>query len=273
VPGSWGEAIERHRSLLEADPTRAASIRALIRIANGRGAEGAVTFGYGLLRALGAATAEERREAPARVPVGADRRGALSPPLFEAVRRAAAEVPREIGGALGVGAPGEAPPEAQDPASRFRAAVIAEEGRLAAPPLVPLATRELATVLTLVAQLAFEVEVVQADGKLVNDLARQLGRRARKRVRRALEPFGPDDVAGLDVAAWRAELRALAGAVVLERDQVELRAALAAWLPGAAEHEPGATPEPEADLGAGLRAQPEALALLRRVVAAWVDLL
>jgi hypothetical protein len=272
VPGAWDEAIERHRALLEADPTRAASVRALIRIAAGRGADGAVTFGYGILRALGAATAEERREAPARVPVGADRRTTLASPLFEAVRRVAADAAREIGAALGVGAPAEAPPEAAGPASRFRAAVIAEEARLAAPPLVPLATRDLATVLTLVAQLGFEVEAVQADGRLVNELSRHLGRRARKRVRRVLEPFGAEDVAALDFVAWRADLRALAGAVVLERDQVELRTALTAWLPGA-ESEPGAEPAPEADLAPALRAQPEALALLRRVVAAWVDLL
>jgi hypothetical protein len=105
----------------------------------------------------------------------------------------------------------------------------------------------------------------------VNDLARQLGRRARKRVRRALEPFGPDEVARLDVAAWRAELRGLAGAVVLERDQVELRTALGVWL-RASDGEPGPLP-PEADLSAALRGVPEALALLRRVVGAWTELL
>ena len=149
--------------------------------------------------------------------------------------------------------------------------MIAEEARLAAPALVPLATGELAAVLTLVAQLAFEAPSVSGDGKLVNDLAQQLGRRARKRVRRALEPFGPDDVARLDAAAWRAELRGLAGAVVLERDQVELRTALAVWL--RASDGETAPPPPEADLSSALRAVPEALALLRRVVSAWALLL
>jgi tetratricopeptide (TPR) repeat protein len=271
VPASWDEAVDRHRALLEADPTRAASLRALIRIGGGRGAEGAIAFGYGILRALGAATAEERREAPARVPVGADRIGTLPEPLAEAVRRAAQEAAREIGAALGVGAPSEAPPEADAPAARFRAAVTSEEARLAAPALVPLPLGELASVLTLVAQLAFEASSVSGDGKLVNDLSRQLGRRARKRVRRALEPFGPDDVAALDVAAWRAELRGLAAAVVLERDEVELRTALTVWL--RASDGESAPPPPEADLAPALRAVPEALALLRRVVAAWTQLL
>jgi hypothetical protein len=203
--------------------------------------------------------------------VGADGRRTLLDPLAEAVRRAAQEAAKEIGAALGVGAPFEAPPEADDPAARFRAAVIAEEARLAAPALVPLSTDELASVLNLLAQLAFEAPAVSGDGKLVNDLARQLGRRARKRVRRALEPFGPEEVARLDAAAWRAELRGLAGAVVLERDQVELRTALGVWL-RASDGEPG-PPPPEADLSAALRGVPEALALLRRVVAAWTELL
>jgi len=272
APEAWDEAVERHRALLAADPTRTASLRALIRIAAGRGADGAVTFGYGILRALGSATSEERREAPARVPVGADRRSSLGSPLAEAVRRACQEAAKEIGSALGVGAPGEAPPEASDPASRFRAAVIAEESRLGAAALVPLSNAELTSVLTLLAQLAFEAPSVSGDGKLVNDLSRELGRRAKKRVRRALEPFAPSDVAGLDVAAWRAELRALAAAVVLERDQIELRAALTAWLRAADGETNAAIPE-EADLAPALRAAPEALALLRRVVAAWVELL
>ena len=59
--------------------------------------------------------------------------------------------------------------------------------------------------------------------------------------------------------------------MVLERDQVELRTALAVWL-RASDGEP-APPPPEADLSAPLRAVPEALALLRRVVAAWTRLL
>jgi tetratricopeptide (TPR) repeat protein len=271
VPDAWSESLERHRALLERDPTRAPSIRALIRIAGGRGSDGAVTFGYGILRALGCATSEERREAPARVPVGADRNVALADPLGEAVRRMAQEAAKEIGTALGVGMPSDATPAASDPAARFRAAVIAEEGRLCASALVPLAPHELGSLLSLVAALTFDAPAVSGDGNLVNDLSRQLGRRAKKRVRRALEPYGPDDVARLDVAAWRAELRALAGAIVLEREQIELRTALAAWL-RAHDGEPDAAITEDADLAPALRAVPEAQALLRRVVAAWVQL-
>jgi hypothetical protein len=58
---------------------------------------------------------------------------------------------------------------------------------------------------------------------------------------------------------------------VLEREQIELRTALAAWL-RAHDGEPDAATSEEADLAPALRAVPEALALLRRVVAAWVQL-
>jgi len=272
VPGAWDEALDRHRALLARDPTRVASLRALLRVAAGRGADGAVTLGLGVLRALGAATPEERREAPARVPVGPGRRVALADPVHEAVRRMAQEAAREIGSALGAGTPSEAPPEAADAIAGFRAASVAEEARLAAPALVPLDPDELHTVLVLTAELAFDGEAVSGDAQLVNGLARALGRRARKRLRRTLEPYGPADVAALDARAWRAELRALAGAIALEREPIELRSALVAWLQGR-DGEGAAEPPPEADLRAALQGVPEALALLRRVIAAWGELL
>ena len=231
-----------------------------------------MTLGLGLLRALGAATAEERREAPARVPVGPGRRVALLDPLHEAVRRMAQEAAGEIASALGAGTPSEAPPEAADASARFRAAAVAEEARLAAPALVPLDPQELHTLLVLAAELAFDGEAVSGDARLVNGLARALGRRARKRLRRALEPFGPSDVAGLDARAWRAELRALAGAIALEREPIELRAALVAWV-RAQDGDAAAEIAPEADLRPALQGVPEALALLRRVISAWSELL
>jgi hypothetical protein len=182
------------------------------------------------------------------------------------------EAAREIGSALGAGSPSEAPPEAADAVARFRAASVVEEARLAAPALVPLDPEELRTVLVLTAELAFDGEAVAGDAQLVNGLARALGRRARKRLRRALEPYTPAAVAALDARAWRAELRALAGAIALEREPIDLRSALVAWVQGA-DGEGAAPPPPEADLRAALQGVPEALALLRRVIAAWSELL
>jgi hypothetical protein len=137
---------------------------------------------------------------------------------------------------------------------------------------VPLDADELRAVLVLAAELAFDGEAVSGDAQLVNGLARALGRRARKRARRALEPYTPADVASLDARVWRAELRALAGAIALEREPIDLRSALVAWLKSG-ERAGSVEPPPEADLRPALQAVPEALALLRRVIAAWSELL
>ena len=223
----------RHRALLEVDPTRAASLRALIRIAGGRGADGAVDLRLrhparprrGDVR--GAA-----RGAGARAGGRGPERARCPAPVAEAVRRAVQEAAREIGAALGVGAPSETPPEADDPAARFRAAVIAEEARLAAPALVPLATRRAGVRCSRSSRSSpSRRPSVSGDGKLVNDLARAArSPGAASACGAPSSPSVPTTSRRLDAAAWRAELRALAGAVVLERDQVELRTALAVWL-------------------------------------------
>ena len=67
-PECWNEAIEQHRGLLQDDPARLASIRALLRISHGRGSQMGIAAGLAVLRALGAATPEERIQAPARPP-------------------------------------------------------------------------------------------------------------------------------------------------------------------------------------------------------------
>jgi tetratricopeptide (TPR) repeat protein len=268
-PRHWDEAIARHRDLLAADPARLASLRGLLRVARGRGNAAAASAGLALLRALGAATAEEAREAPARLPVSIAGRAVLTEPHFEVARKLAQEAASELGEALG-GAQTPAVGNADgDVSARFRAAVTAAEGELSAACLVPLAHTELASALTLLAELGAEVEAVSsADGALVNALSRALGWRAKKRVRRALEGHTSDEIAAIDFAAWRCSLRALASALVVDRGECSLRDAFVAWIqtedPDAAR-----TLAPEADLRARIAAQPEARELLRLAVRAW----
>ncbi|MFI5320314.1 MAG: hypothetical protein ACHQ6V_12120, partial [Myxococcota bacterium] len=158
---------------------------------------------------------------------------------------------------------------AADAAARFRAAVTAVEGELSAPCLVPLALGELTSALSLLAELAAEVEAVSsADGALVNSLSRALGWRARKRVKRALDGHAPDEIAAIDFAAWRRSLRALASAVVVDRGQSSLRDALIAWIQSD-DPEGASSLPPEADLRARVGAQPEARELLGIAVGAW----
>jgi hypothetical protein len=132
--------------------------------------------------------------------------------------------------------------------------------------LLPLPTEELRTVLTVVIGLSAETDSVQANGHLVNALASALGRRARKRVRRALETTTPEEIASLDFDQWRAELRGLAATVVLRRKGGQLRTALLALL-----DDVGSSPPEGADLSHLVQASPAAGALYGRLVRAWVD--
>jgi len=278
-PECWNEAIEQHRDLLREEPVRLGSIRALLRISHGRGSELGVATGLAVLRALGAATPEERIEAPALPPLSRASRPSMSDPVWEAARRIAQEAAQEIGEALGVGSgPEVREGEALDPMASFRAAVIAAEAELSAPALVPLSTPELASAITLLAQLALDLPCVSAEGGLVNALASSLGRRARRRVRKALGEIDAAAIASIDFEAWRADLRGLASARVLESGGVEFRLALTAWLQSgdggdSAEGDAAERFPPEADVSQLVATCPEALALLRSVISAWVEVL
>ena len=275
-PECWTEAIEQHRDLLREEPTRLGSIRALLRISHGRGSDRGVATGLAVLRALGAATPEERIQSPAQPPVTPANPPSMSDPVWEAARRIAQEAAQEIGEALGAGSrPESSASEASEPMARFRAAVLAAEGELSAPALAPLSTPELGSVITLVAQLVLEVPRVGAEGDRVNALSSSLGRRARRRVRKALGEIDAVAIASIDFEAWRAELRGLASARVLESSDFEFRLALTAWLQsGDGGHGDNAEAiPPEADLSQLVADRPEALALLRSVINAWVEAL
>jgi tetratricopeptide (TPR) repeat protein len=266
-PSDWDEALVRHRELLERDPTRLPSLRAVLRIAQGRHSDVGTAGGLALLRALGAATAEERPGAPARAPFPTGRRAALADPAFETARQVAQAAADELAEALEFGRGGIPAASADgDPLARFRAAAVEAEGELAAPALVPLDAEAAGRAVVLTAELALEAESVEGDGDLVNALARGLGRRARRRVRRALAEVPRETLAGIDWTAWRAALRGAAGAAALERTDVTLRDALRAWLP----EETATTAPPEADLRAAVAASPEARALLATLVADWL---
>jgi hypothetical protein len=202
----------------------------------------------------------------------------MSDPVWEAARRIAQEAAQEIGEALGVDESEIREGEALDPMAGFRAAVVGAEGELSAPALVPLPTSELGSAITLVAQLTLDVSCLSAEGGLVNALSSSLGRRARRRVRRALGEIDAAAIASIDFDAWRADLRGLASARVMEASDVEFRLALTAWLQSgdcgdAGDGDALENIPPEADVSQLVATRPEALALLRSVINAWVEVL
>ena len=270
-PEGWDEAIDRHRELLDGNPVRLASLRGLLRIARGQGNEIAISSGLAILRGLGAATPEERSEAPVRLATPVRRRQ-LADPIFEAARKVCEECAGEMAEALGGGPPAAVDVESPDPVARFRALATAAEARLAAPALVPLATEELASVVQLTVQLACEAEGVSGDGNLVNGLSAALGRRAKRRVRKALGEIQPEQIVEIDFDAWRAELRALASVVALEDGELEIRSGFLAWL-HAADPDGARHIGDDGDLRELVAARPETRALLRRLTETWVSTL
>jgi hypothetical protein len=188
-------------------------------------------------------------------------------------RQLALGAAEELGQALETGTPAGALLQAEsDPVARFRADVLAAEGAVAAPALVPLPAAELGSAILLLARLADESAAVGGDGKLVNALSAAVSRRARRRLRRILsEPPGTDahsELARIDWSAWRVELRTFASCAVLAGEESELRSAFLAWLP-ADDADARALPR-EADIREQILAAPEGHALLRWITSAWV---
>ncbi len=270
-PLRWDEARARHRELLDAHPTRLASIRGLLRIARGREGRGraAVDNGLAILRALGAASPEERAAGGHAFALPIARGSALENVVWERARSMVREVAQEIGQGLGGPAPAGEPPQGAGGVTRFRHAALAAEGALGAPALVPLTAEEMGTVVRLVANLAQEREQLSGDGRLVNALSDAIGRWARRRLRKALGTCAPEEIAEIDFGAWRSELRSLAHAEALDACGGELRTALCALLQDAGRLT--GTPPDDTDLTALVDAAPEARELLRRVTVAWSD--
>jgi hypothetical protein len=140
---------------------------------------------------------------------------------------------------------------------------------LAAPALVGLPAEEVGAWMRLLASVLLDPDSVHGDGRRVNALASELGRRLRRRVRKLLEGTTLRSVSETDFAAWQRELRALAAAGVLASGAADLRSALIALV-----REDGGGPPLEArdgdDIGARVAASPLALALLRRIVRDWL---
>ena len=196
---------------------------------------------------------------------------ALDDPLAETLRQLAQQAAREIAEALD-SSPALPTTAGGSALAAFRAAALAAQGRLTAPALLPLAAAQQGEVLSVVASLVIEPDLVRGGGQLVNGLASALGRRARRRLRRVLEGTSLEAITSLDPRAWLAEVRTLAAAVALDETHGDLRTALLACLADDAEHLADSRNQ-AVDLTGLVGAHPEARSLLRRAVRAWFDLL
>lgn len=267
-PEDRDEALSHHEALLAEDPTHAASLRVLLRIAREQRNDAAIATGLGVLRALGIASPRELEEEP---PVASFRCAGpheLADPLSEKLRRIASEASREIAQALEA-SPSPTVDGPSDPASAFRAAALEAEGRLSAAALIPLTEAELCEALTVTAAIALDPEHVHGDGRLLNEMSSAIRRRLRRRIRKILENETLERISAVDFGAWRIEVRALASAVALDQGCGDLRTALAVLISEESDRPVLDLPE-DADLTPFVAAYPLAQSLMRRVVRTWL---
>jgi tetratricopeptide (TPR) repeat protein len=270
LPDRSADAIRHHAALLEAEPTRAASLRAVANIACQRGLHDEQRLGLAVLRALGAASPLERQQAPNEVHIAAAAE-MLSDPLFEAVRRMLQLASETLGPVLAE-VSDEGPNDAAEGdigRGRFGDAMAAAIGDIAAPGLESLDLPVLGDLLYRIAAVACGDESetsVDASGEISASLQRALGRWTRRKIRRVLDALSPEDVRALDVELWRIELLGLAAERALESFGGDLRAALESM--SRRSDSDGAISETD-DLCALLAADPVARALLWRIERAW----
>jgi hypothetical protein len=267
-PSDWEEALAHHRWVLNAEPTHLGSLRVLMRVSRERANANAIATGLGIVKALGIASPTELEEEVAATPHygGA---GELSNPRWEKLRVLATESATEIASALDSpdSDTGDSP---EDPIAAFHSNALAAEGRLTAPALLPLTTRELRELMMLIAALSIDPERVSGDGGLVNAISTAIKRRLRRRLRLHLKDESMDSLERVDFDAWREEIRAMASAIAVDETGIDLRVALTA-LTRANSDASSDELTPPADLTTWAAARPEANALLRQAIRSWLS--
>jgi tetratricopeptide (TPR) repeat protein len=267
-PGDWEEALAHHQWVLNTEPTHLRSLRVLMRVTRERGNPEAIATGLGIMRALGIASPAELEEEMTASPRYSGT-AELSKPRWETLRRVANESAQEI--ALALDSPdsetGDAP---TDPVAAFHGEALSAEGRLTAPALLPLTTRELRELMLLIAALALDPERVSGDGSLVNEISSAVKRRLRRRLRLLLKGESMDSLERVDFDAWRNEIRAMAGSIAVDETGIDLRSALIA-LTGDGSDGSCEEPAPSTDLTAWVTARPAASDLLRQSIRSWLS--
>jgi hypothetical protein len=266
----WQEALGHHERVLNDDPCHAGSLRTLLRVARERGNREAAATGLGIVRALGIASPSDREESDegSEIRPHYSGNGELSNPLWEKLRKVVNESASELAEALDTPDPevGDTP---DDPIAAFHAEALSAEGRLAAPALLPLATRELGDLIGLIAALALDLERTSGDGRIVNAVSSAIKRRLRRRLRRHLNDESMDVIDQVDFVNWRGEVRALAAAVALDKTEIDLRTALISLARDASEYRDEKISD-NADLTTWVTERPAANALLRQAIRSWL---
>lgn len=266
------EALEHYAAILEREPTRSDALLRTLELARAQGDPLGIETGCALLSAIGVPFAPSSAPGTGRLGMPIAQQSGLEEPLGEALRTAVHQVAVEIGRALRAPTALSEPEDGAERVARFRSTALAIQAELTAPGLLPLPTLDVRDLVCCLATLALSPESVRAPGATLNALAGAIGRRAKRRLRRALAGTDLASIAAYDFDRWREKLRALAAARAVDRLGGDLQAALEAILadPGAGETVPAGE---TGDFSARVAKCPEAHDLLARAVGAWITVL
>ncbi len=268
MPDRWDQAAAQHATLLEGDPARAQSIRGLIQIARGRGDEDASRFGLALLRAIGAASPDERDLAPDCIPTPVLSQPTLADPSYEVARRLLQHAAEALDQVLHTPA-AAAEGERQD--ADFVTLRDDALRDLACSGLERFSDDELGDLLITLAGLALGDEADQEpidsrlDATIASGIEGSLGRWTRRKMRRVLDGTSLNQIRGIDPGSFRRALRGLAAGVALDIRHGDLRSALTTLCAS----DDAATLSEGDDLTQRISASADAQELLRCVSSVW----
>jgi tetratricopeptide (TPR) repeat protein len=231
MPERWEEAVRQHATLLREDPARDNSIRALAKIAEGRGDRATQQDATAVLNALGATTFEERDGAPERLAMAMAHPPQLEGQHDERVRKLIVSTVDELRSALaGQRDETRATEHSNRPEGEaaFLTTLEAVEAELSFATLHEVPLDALAGAVRQLGALAWDTSASGVDSVVAEQLDRAIGRWARRKLRKGLEGTETSDLENLDWATWRDELRGVAATIALDRQNGDLRSALLA---------------------------------------------
>ncbi len=216
APGRWREALDLHREILTGAPATGPSIRALMQIAEAQEASDLAGAARGLLRALGQASPTEAANASRGLPFALHPGPPMADPAGERLRRLVHLLRDELGGGL----PATTTPRLDPAAEDLRETVdeiVAIESELAAPGIGLIDADERRRLFTSLGALFLDPGGNGGDPETREGLDRSIGRWTRRKARRIAEETSVEEIAALDHEAWGFELRAIAGAQLIDR--------------------------------------------------------
>ncbi|MBW1885520.1 MAG: hypothetical protein JRJ58_18440, partial [Deltaproteobacteria bacterium] len=241
APDRWAEALALHREILTASPTASDSLRALVQIAQQRGQPEVGSGALAVLLALGQASPAEAAAAPSSLPFAVHPGPAMAEIDAEHLRRLAHLLRDEL--AQVIGAPESPHPELDEPEIEktrqqilsveeelSRHQILSAEDELSAPGIGSLEAGARASLFTTIASFLIDPTGDAGDTGYREALGGVVGRWTRRKARRIVEKMALTDIENLDHAGWGFELRAMAAAQVIDRNEGDLRSVLRALL-------------------------------------------